>query len=459
MIAARRHDRSPIARVGTGAPVPLVSDRVWLRPLLVVFAIKGALLVAIVSPFTGHDEVDHFYYIAQLARGDGLGVVGEDPLPRSAEPYRNYVADYPTNAEVIQPPLYHAAVVPLYWVAPRGDLAKLYALRGVSVVLGLVVVWLAYRTARLLFPTDPLLRAGVPLFVAWQPQFSFEAAIVNHDILVIVLFSLVLEQLLRALRDGLTRRRAIAIGLWSAAGLWTKMSFGLIFPVTIFVVWVLWRDRRASWRAGAHQIGWTVGLPLLLAVPWFVRSFALYGDPTGARRLSEIPEYGERASSYREMLFSAPFWRDRLHDFWANYGWRQVPFDPREYRLILAATVLAGATLALFLAWAVLRGWRGRPVLTRFQWRGLATLALATVMLTYGVLYVGTLQFTQSRFVFPAMVAIAVLSLVGVSGLLPARWRPAALPLLLAALVALNVLTALRYLIPFYYGPGGSVAP
>jgi hypothetical protein len=79
------------------------ADRQWLGPLLLLFVVKGLLLVAIVGPFTGHDEVDHFYYVARLAHGDGLGVVGEVALPQEAAPYGAYVADFPNNAEVIQP--------------------------------------------------------------------------------------------------------------------------------------------------------------------------------------------------------------------------------------------------------------------------------------------------------------------------------------------------------------------
>ena len=52
-----------------------------MAPLLLLFVIKGLLLVAIVGPFTGHDEVDHYYYVARLAHGNGLGVVGKVALP------------------------------------------------------------------------------------------------------------------------------------------------------------------------------------------------------------------------------------------------------------------------------------------------------------------------------------------------------------------------------------------
>ena len=438
------------------------NDAGWLVPLLVLFLIKGALLVVMVGPFTGHDEVDHFYYVARLAAGNGLGVVGEVDLPAEAEPYRAYVADYPTNAEVIQPPLYHALAVPIFMAAPGGTEGRLYLLRLASVPIGAIVVWLAYLSARLLFPENLLLRAGVPIFVAFQPQFAFEAAIVNHDILLIALCSLVVYLTLRGLRDGFSVRRQWVIGFVGAAGLWTKVSFVLVLPIVALGVFLAWRDERGSSRDLIATLARTVALPMMLVSPWFARSLALYGDPTGTARLRQIPGFGEQAQSYGEMLTSATFWRQLLEDFWGNYGWRQVPLDPLNFRVVWLLWALAVAGLGV----GAVRARIARPAvaatrLTRFQRRGLALLTLSVLTMLYGVLYIGTIQFTQARFAFPAMMGFATLAILGLAGWLPDRARPAALPVLVTLLMALNAVIVLRYLLPFYYGPGGggAIAP
>jgi len=432
-------------------------DRSWLAPLLVLFLLKQLFLVVIVGPFAGHDEVDHFWYADRLARGHGLGVVGSVDLPAQAAPYRRYVADYPTNAEVIQPPLYHALAAPLLWLVPGGVLADLYALRLVAVGLGAVVVWLAYLTARLLFPTEPLLRAGVPLFVAFQPQFSFEAAIVNHDILVIALASVVLYLGLLGVRDGIRPRDATHLGLVVAAGLWTKTSFGLLLPIVAGAVLFAWWDGPRGARALGLALIRAVGVPAVLMLPWFARSYWHYGDPTGAGRLAAIPGFGEQAQSYGEMLTAPGFWRQILEDFWGNYGWRQVPFDPETFRAIWLTWGVAVAGLLVAAARAAV-GWR-RPGLTPFQRRGLLLVVMKVLLMAFGVLYVGTIQFTQARFAFPAMIGIGMISLLGLKGWLPARARAGALPLLLAALMGLNVLVTLRFLLPFYTGAAGIIDP
>ena len=446
----------------TGA-LELGVDRAWVRPLLAVFVLKQLLFLTLFAPFTGHDEVDHYWYIARLGSGDGLGVVGEVLLPEETRPYRGYVADYPSNAEVIQPPLYHVALAPVWRILPGDSADRLVVLRLFSVLLGLFVVLAAYLTARLLFPESMFIRAGVPIFVAFQPQLSFEGAIVNHDILVIALFSWLIYLLLRGLERGFTTRAELGIGLVAAAGLWTKLSFGLALPVIVLAVAWAWWERRRTWGDRWPTVQWLVGslflttaLPLLLLTPWFVRSFWLYGDPTGSQRLSEIREFGNSASSYRQMFTTPAFWRERLEDFWGNYGWRNIPFDIAVSQSIW---VIWGCAIALSLALVFREGlarWFGwRRCLTYEQVRGLTLLLASVAMLAYGVLYVGTIQFTQSRFIFPGMIGIALLTLIGIDRFLPRRWRPTAVPILLGLLLVLNGFTLVRFVIPFYYGPGG----
>lgn len=433
------------------------ADRRWLTPLLVLFVVKGLLLVAIIGPFTGHDEVDHFYYVARLAQGEGLGVVGQVQLPPQAAPYRAYVANFPNNAEVIQPPLYHLLVVPLYWLTPGDDENRLYVMRIASLVIGTCVVWLAYLTARLVFPGEFWMRAGVPLAVAMQPQFAFEAVIVNHDILVIALSTLLLYLLLRWYPTGYSARRLTWLGLIGGAGLWTKSSFGLSLPVVAVAIALSWWQRRGKREELVAALARSCGLALLIATPWFLRSLWYYGDPTGARRLHEIPDYGAQASSLRAMIFSVEFWRGRLDDFWGNYGWRLVPFDPRVYNTVYLVWAVAGIGLAaLAVKEAVARVRRRPSLLSPFQWTAIGLLALWIVLVVAGVLYVGTVQFTQSRFAFPAMVAFAVLSLLGFAQLVPRRVQPTLAPTLFVLLMALNAITAVRFLIPYYYGASGA---
>lgn len=457
-VAARIRQPASDVAIAADRRSVLTDDKRWLARLLTLFLLKGILLVAIFDPFTGHDEVDHFAYIERLAHGDGLGVVGETRLPAWAAPYASFVADYPYNAEVIQPPLYHLLLVPLYWVIPGNHVTKLLGLRLVSVTLGAITVWLGYRIAATIFPDDPAIRASVPIFIALQPQFSFEAAIVNHDILLIVLASWLVLLVLSGLFGEMSIRKVAAIGLVGSAGLWTKASFGLVLPVAAAGIVIAARDRGWPRRRLAQALSLGLGLPLLIASPWFVRSMILYGDPTGAQRLRQIPGFGEQAAGWLEMLTSPVFWRGRLEDFWGNYGWRLIPFDPGTYRWIYGLWALAAIGLVVLSIHDLVQRIQGqRPHLSTRQWQALGLIGVWLAGLIWGVLYVGTIQFTQSRFAFPGMAGFAVLTAVGFASVLPKPLRNF-LPLsMFVALVVLNVITAIRFVLPFYYG--ASIAP
>lgn len=431
-------------------------DSSWLVPLLVLFCLKGILLVFIVGPFTGHDEVDHFFYVQRIAQGHLFGEVGEVNLPASANAWQLYVANFPNNAEVIQPPLYHALVVPFYWLLPGSSTTKLYGLRLISLVYGLVVVWLGYLIAKLVFPEDLFIRSGVPVFVAFQPQFSFEAAIVNHDIQVILFYSLLLYLLLKWMPEGYSKRQQWTLGIVTGLGIWTKTSFGFALPLIACCLLISWKDNARSWRWLLEATTRSCLVPIAIALPWFIRSYWLYGDPSGAKRLHDIPEYGDQASSYRAMIGSSTFWRGRLEDFWGNYGWRLVPFEIGTYHLVWTVWLVAALGVLLFVSRSVVRSLRDRPPLvTPFQARALSIIVLWIVLLIFGVLYIGTIQFTQSRFAFPAMIGFALISVFGIAQWTPARGRAALAPLFVIAFTLLNVIVAIRFLIPFYYGVSG----
>lgn len=404
--------------------------------------------------------MDHFDYIRRMATGVGLGEMGVTRLSDAAAPYAAYVADFPYNSEVIQPPLYHVLMTPAYWLSPGGDVAKLRAVRFVSLLLGLAVVFVAYQLARALFPDDFGMRAGVPICVALQPQFAFEAAIVNHDILVILLASLVALVLCRGLSVEHAVPNGVLLIALLAAGLWTKPSFGLMLPLV--ALGIVFAGRNRSWSAGriVGSIAAPCGGALLLASPWFVRSWLLYGDPTGARRLHEIPLYGAQAQTVPDMLLSGGFWQGLLEDFWGNYGWRLIPFDPETYRAIYLlwlpaalGLVLSGLTLALR---RVLRR-EGSPS-RRVQRQGMALMAAWVLLMLAGVVYVGTIQFTQARFAFPGMIGFAMLSIFGYRAVVPERLRTLIPPLVFAALLSLNIVTTVRFVLPFYRGASPAAA-
>lgn len=430
--------------------------------MVLLFIAKGIALCLMIGPFTGHDEVDHFFYIERLAGGRGLGEFRTVLLPAEAAPYSAYAADYPYNAEVIQPPLYHLALAPIDAVLPFELHTRLLIFRLISVAIGAAVVFLTYALARELFPREHAVRAGAPVFVALQPQVAFEAAIVNHDIVVIALATLLGWLVVAWGKTGFSTGRLLWLGLILGAGILTKTSFGLMVPVLGLAIILAEHQRGTPIRAWFRTVAISIATGLLIASPWFVRSLALYGDPTGAQELRTIPGFADQAQSLTDMLGSDVFWRGRLEDFWGNYGWRLIPFDPDVYRWIYALWLPSGIGLLVAMGRSCLAWRRTSPgPIDRSTVYGLAILLAWCAAMIAGVLYVGTIQFTQSRFAFPAMAPLGILTSFGYASLMPKSARRFAPTTLAIGLIVLNVVTAVRFLMPFYAGSGGTpgVAP
>jgi hypothetical protein len=80
---------------------------------------------------------------------------------------------------------------------------------------------------------------------------------------------------------------------------------------------------------------------------------------------------------------------------------------------------------------------------------------LAILVLTCIVAYLAVIQFgtefalAQARYFFPAINAAALLSMLGLRTLIPARARPAAQGVVVGALILLNVVIMSAYVLPF----------
>ena len=89
---------------------------------------------------------------------------------------------------------------------------QMTALRFIAIPFGLLAVIGTWLIARTLFPRSSFIAITASAFVAFQPQLSYEASMINNDILVIGLGAMLLALLVRGMRFGFPRRLVIAIG-------------------------------------------------------------------------------------------------------------------------------------------------------------------------------------------------------------------------------------------------------
>jgi 4-amino-4-deoxy-L-arabinose transferase-like glycosyltransferase len=464
--------------------------------LLILYAVKQIFSVASYYPFSGHDELAHFSYVRTLASEGRLpelpdlatwraGLRGGDPpptdeIPDELYPYCRFTLDwycdpdsprwsadpprivtvpgmgyFPSGYQYAanHPPLYYATMVPLYAASSAASpVAQHYLLRLAAIPFGLLTVYAAYRATRSLFPGDAFLTVTVPALVAFQPQISYEAAMVNNDIVAIALTSLILWGVIAGMRDRFPMRLCAALGFALGLDLLAKGTAIVVAPIiaAAVVLGAGWRD----WR-GLLVRGVVIGIPaVFLSAPWYLFLYRTYGDFSGLARVGELQYWNSPMGSFFELLVDPKFIVNRFRETWGEFGWRQIHLRPELLWAIAILTILASVGLAVyaFIVWRSSPSSRLDPIMRPLPWQ---RNALIVLFLTCVVSYLAVVQFgtsfalTQARYYFPAINAAALLLMLGLRTLLPRQARPAGQGIVFGALVLLNIIIMTGYVLPF----------
>jgi hypothetical protein len=391
--------------------------------LAAVFAVAFAARLAmalVVAPFQAPDEAAHLRYVEFLGRTGRLPVQPPTPTPHYWEQF-------------YQPPLAYAALAALekpLAAAGFSEHDRLRALRVANALLGSSIAPMAYAAvARLVPPGDwrPLLAA---LVAALLPGFAANASVLNNDTLA---NSLAAALWLSLLSRGPAMRVAVTSGLVLGAACLAKLSVLALAPL-LFVAPLCLDSRRPG---DALRRGAVAGLvAAAFVLPWLVRNQLVYGSPL-AIGVGSIPFASLAGILPDEMIAAAARPRpDRAFlQFWGHFGiynnlhWRVLPY-----------TLVPLASLGL-------AGWVCRPHMPEGRFARAAAAALVALALAAAGLTAFSLRYHaawQGRYLYTAAVPVAMLLAGGWHRIVPARLRSAFALFLVASLLALDALVALR---------------
>lgn len=482
----------------------------FITVLLVLYAVKQIFTVAAFYPFTGHDELAHFSYVRTLATEARIPVLPDlaawrtelnfnntppfDMIPEELYPYcgtmrgLRFVLDwycepwdpqwganpprrvvvpglgeFPSGYQYVanHPPLYYAVMAPLYKLSSGLPfVGQHYLLRLAAIPFGLITVYAAYRTTRALFPGDAFLTVTVPALVAFQPQISYEAAMVNNDIVAIALTSLIIWGLIAGIRDRFPLRLCLALGVLLGLDLLAKGTAVAIAPVIAVAVGLALGHR--DWR-GIVERGAAVLIPAaILAAPWYLYLYRTYGDFSGLTRVEELQYWNSPMGSFFELLTDRTFVLNRFRETWGEFGWRLIHLRPTLLWIIGIVTIAALLGLLVYgiAAWRNAPLWRGEAIARPQGWqaKSLAILALACALAYLAVIEFGTsFALSQARYFFPVVNAAALLAMLGLRTLVPTKFRAAGQGVFVGGLIALNIVIMTTYVLPFTVTVGDSL--
>lgn len=441
----------------------LVGPNRWFLLILGLSLIRGMVYATCLPPWGLNDEQQHFHYIQSICETGSPPIVGRDYISdeialssyetrrREAFHWPPYPSVHPQDwgleghsYEGYQPPLYYFIMAPVYCGASlisSSTLMRLQILKWANVLLASVTLCLLCHIANLLFPKERLAPFLMCSLLIWWPERVMSTSRVNNDVLTEVMGSMLYVLLTKsALKDSISKRDCLWIGVVFGLGLLTKLTF---LPWVFGILYVLWLHRKDSRGLGLLLVA---GISVIIIIPYAVRNILIYGDPTGFssfQRLAGPVSAPERTSvgvfkaiTELGVYLWVVWWKGAMAG-----GGLVVRSVFCLYFALLYSIVALGLT-------RLLRSLRryGRPVTLPLVLSFIAVGAfLVSTMSSY---YTGRIPILQGRFMLP--VAIPLIALMGFA-LFHIKRGGRILASLILALAAIDMTQLFGNLLPYFY--------
>lgn len=429
--------------------------------LIIILYILLATLYAIYTPkWQAPDEPAHFNYIRTIGETGALPVLqngdyDQDYLEKiKAAKFPDSLSIESIRYESYQPPLYYLAATPFYLIARAGGLdAQVIALRLFGVALGAMLLWIAFTIVREIFPDDGFLAFATAGAIATVPMHIAISASVSNDTAAELVVALILLLAIQRVKNVISDTRyAIVGGILFGAALLTKTT--AYVPGALLLIGAeIARARLATrdYRLATKSLASTFLISAFISLPMFARNVFIYGiaDPLGIARHDAIvvgqPTTAEMIARYGFIHIAYDFFAVTTKSFWAQFGWMGVPVNDRIY---VALFLLSGAAAFGFALWAI-RILRQRDLLSPAQqWCiGLFVLLILSGLVDY-VLYNFKFFQLQGRYLFPAIIPIALFGVIGLREIIANEYVRVFFALLYVALLALDVVSLFLFIVP-----------
>jgi len=332
----------------------------------------------------------------------------------------------------------------------RGTALAMHVARLVSVLISTAVVAVTYLIGRLLFPHDEAIVVGAMALNAFWPQFLFLGSVVTNDILVVLVSSLVIFFLLRIAygRRGIADFLGLGVSLLAAMG--TKMSAWGLIPLAAAAL-ILIAIRRAPPRARWWVLLLT-GLCFSGAWLW-LRSSTLPLDQLEAMRYGDVMQsalsfiqHPAREAARLPWDVVPPALKYCSRTIWASFGWDNIGVEEWVYQVFMLLCLAGAIGLISFMARRSQTGTRLGVVIIICGVLSLLLPAILTVM-------VRGRPFLHGRIVSAAIPLLSLLMFLGLSQLVPRRYRRHLAAAMGGSLCALALIIPFRYIAPAYARP------
>jgi len=424
-------------------------QQLFVTGLIVCHLVLTVAYSVIVPLGEAPDETDHWAYVVYLAEHGHLPT-GPKPTQSKHPPLYHIGAAlaalpaHPTfaflraNPDIQIPP---APAVPNFfihttlesWPWREGALA-FHLARLWYVLLSTGTVVAAYGLLQCAFPTQGAWVLATTGLLALVPAFSFSGGVINNDNAAAFWGTLALWGAVALYRA----QGKLMAGWWLplalGCGLLSKVSTLALWPV-VAVALLLGSKARISGAARpkrALHAAWVTGmlifgLATLLAAPWLLRNWQLYGDPLGMALTRHTIDLRLAPWTWADTLWLLRGW---FVTFWGRFGViGHIALPTWVYWLLALLSVLSGGGL--------LKLWWRPPTPQTRALLGLFLLATLSTMIVIGQYSLIALGTDQGRLLYPAVAPLLALFAGGLLAWVPAHRQWLSVHLLIGLFLAL----------------------
>lgn len=391
----------------------------------------------LVKDYGAPDERQHANYVQRLLDGKGFPVFD----PKDPNLYENYQGHQPPLFYVLDS-VYCKATGVGDLTAPEGIKARyLNAFIGSLTVIGVYFVGLWGLGRR-----DAGFVAAA--FAAFLPMMAALSGALSNDPLLFCICTWCLAFVAKQSREGWTMKGAVSVGVLAGLAVLTKTTGIAIFPIIGIAAFLKGSE---GVRPKVAFAATAIAIALLIALPWWARNQANYGDPLAIRAFNEAFVGSPKTADLVAGMGASTYWRE-MFGYWSLRSFFGV-FGYMDIFMNSSGTAYMGPKdpntlyLALFLATfgAVLAGikWAGSSEANGERNGHILNAAFgALIFLLYLRFNLQYFQ-AQSRYLFPAIAPIAVAVGVGMCAIFRRKWE-VGMGVVAAVLIAVNVIALQR---------------
>ena len=313
--------------------------------IVVLFLIKGFLLVFLTPPWEAPDESAHVSYVWYLYNFKKLPSKFTPFIPTSIEKSlksrKNIIRDdlfdrYNRSLEKksveigSHPPLYYLYLLPFYRISLLfNSYTTLIILRFATLILAVVSIVFTFLIAKKILNNSlALLTAAL---VAFQPMFSFIGSIVNNDMMVVVFFLFIVFISLQLLKRFDEKTYIMSLLTVAFAPL-VKPQLLIVFP--LFLILAIMIRKKKQWIFLFY-------LSFIPTILWFGFQYFRYG-----KSIFTYSVQNALPGTTSPFLYPIEFIMQKqpvgiFMSFWGYFGWLDLPMPKWLYGLIFLIIMIS----------------------------------------------------------------------------------------------------------------------